>query len=81
MLPEDACYHQACDNMTNLALEPFKINADAVAYAVGTYALSLDGLATNSTRSTAVKADSLRTKPSPSVPKVLMRDGNVLEVQ
>jgi carboxypeptidase Q len=40
----DPNYHQAGDNITNLALDQFLLNSQASAYAVGTFALSTDSL-------------------------------------
>lgn len=39
----DACYHIACDNITNVNMETFELNTEAMAFMVGTYAASLDG--------------------------------------
>lgn len=39
----DACYHQACDNLDNLNIEPWLVNTQAIAHAVGFYARSLHG--------------------------------------
>lgn len=39
----DECYHQACDTSRNISNEALEQNADAIAYALGTFA--------NSTRS------------------------------
>ncbi|HKS48169.1 MAG TPA: M28 family metallopeptidase [Amycolatopsis sp.] len=36
----DACYHQACDNLGNIDRVALDNNADAVAFAIGTYAVS-----------------------------------------
>lgn len=47
----DACYHAACDNITNLALDAFEINTQAIAYSIGTYASSLSSLPSNGTAS------------------------------
>ncbi len=38
----DPCYHQACDTIDNLDLHALEVNADAVAYAVFTYAASTE---------------------------------------
>jgi carboxypeptidase Q len=40
----DACYHAACDNVTNLALDAFEVNTKAIAFSVATYAESFDSL-------------------------------------
>ena len=37
----DSCYHSACDNITNLNLEAFTLNAKCIGYMVGTYAKDL----------------------------------------
>lgn len=34
----DACYHRACDNVTNLSHEAFEVSARGIAFAVGRYA-------------------------------------------
>jgi aminopeptidase Y len=39
----DECYHQLCDDLTNLDLEAWQLNARLVAHSVATYALSFDG--------------------------------------
>ncbi len=40
----DQCYHQACDTIANLDLHALEVNADAVAYAVFTYAASTESV-------------------------------------
>ncbi|MET1062719.1 MAG: M28 family metallopeptidase [Aeromicrobium sp.] len=40
----DACYHQACDDITNLSTKAIKELGDAAAHSVGTLALSKTGL-------------------------------------
>ncbi|MGW4647035.1 M28 family metallopeptidase [Kitasatospora sp. NPDC004289] len=40
----DKCYHQACDNLSNLDLKAFDHNIDVIANAVGTYAWDLSSL-------------------------------------
>ena len=37
-IQKDPCYHEACDTFDNISLEVFDQNADAVAYAVTTFA-------------------------------------------
>ncbi|KAH8668465.1 peptidase M28 [Xylariales sp. PMI_506] len=39
----DPCYHQLCDDVSNLDLEAWEINAKLVAHSVATYAVSFDG--------------------------------------
>jgi hypothetical protein len=36
----DQCYHQACDNVTNLNTEAFELHAKVIAAPVATYSLS-----------------------------------------
>jgi Zn-dependent M28 family amino/carboxypeptidase len=48
----DQCYHQACDNVTNLALDAFETHAQAIAAAVATYALSWEGFPARNTTAT-----------------------------
>jgi Zn-dependent M28 family amino/carboxypeptidase len=38
----DPCYHQACDDLDNLALDALDVNSDAIAAAVLTYAYSTE---------------------------------------
>ncbi|MFD2418210.1 M28 family metallopeptidase [Amycolatopsis pigmentata] len=40
----DPCYHQLCDNLGNLDYVALDRNADAAAYAIGTYALSTQSI-------------------------------------
>ena len=40
--PFDPCFHQACDTYDNVNLDALEINADAVAYATLTFALSTE---------------------------------------
>ncbi|MFJ8044496.1 M28 family metallopeptidase [Kitasatospora sp. NPDC096147] len=40
----DKCYHQACDNLSNLDRKAFDRNIDVIANAVGTYAWDLSSL-------------------------------------
>ncbi len=39
-LQYDPCYHQACDTFDNVSLEVLDLNADAIAYAVLSYAMN-----------------------------------------
>ncbi|HVV12724.1 M28 family metallopeptidase [Amycolatopsis sp.] len=41
-VPYDPCYHQACDDLGNVDRTALDRNADAVAFALGTYALSTE---------------------------------------
>jgi len=40
----DPCFHQACDTYDNVSLEALDVNADAVAHATLTYAMSTEGV-------------------------------------
>ncbi|MGP3951403.1 M28 family metallopeptidase [Streptomyces sp. 7N604] len=42
--PYDACYHAACDDLSNIAMAAFDTNVDVIADAVGTYAYDLGSL-------------------------------------
>jgi Zn-dependent M28 family amino/carboxypeptidase len=42
--PYDSCYHQACDTLANVDRTALDRNVDALAGAVGRFALSLDGM-------------------------------------
>lgn len=42
-VPFDPCYHQLCDNATNLAYDAFLLNTKLIAHSVATYASSLEG--------------------------------------
>lgn len=42
-IPFDPCYHQLCDNATNLAYDAFVLNTKLIAHSVATYASSLEG--------------------------------------
>ncbi|KAF1810153.1 Zn-dependent exopeptidase [Eremomyces bilateralis CBS 781.70] len=48
-VPYDVNYHQAGDNVTNLALDAFEVNTKGIAAAVGTYSISFEGLNLNTT--------------------------------
>jgi len=48
----DQCYHQACDNVTNLELGAFETHAKAIADAVATYSLSWEGFPARNTTAT-----------------------------
>jgi Zn-dependent M28 family amino/carboxypeptidase len=55
----DSCYHQACDNVTNLAMDAFETHAKGIAAAVATYSLSWEGFParnTTVTKRSVVKA-------------------------
>lgn len=39
----DQCYHQLCDDVSNLAMDAWEANAKLVAHSVATYALSFEG--------------------------------------
>ncbi len=40
----DPCYHEACDDLSNISMEAFDVNIDVIANAVGTYAHDLRSL-------------------------------------
>jgi Zn-dependent M28 family amino/carboxypeptidase len=42
----DACYHSACDTLSNINMSAFDTNIDLIANAVGTYAYDLSSLTT-----------------------------------
>lgn len=48
----DQCYHQACDNVTNLAIDAFETHAKAIAVSVATYAFSWEGFPARNTTAT-----------------------------
>lgn len=43
-IPYDPCYHSACDSFDNVDLRALEVNADAVAFAVLTYAYSTESV-------------------------------------
>jgi Zn-dependent M28 family amino/carboxypeptidase len=52
----DSCYHQACDDLGNVDRVALDRNADAMAYVIGTYALStedVNGIAPETTKNRA----------------------------
>ncbi|PFH47523.1 hypothetical protein AMATHDRAFT_67605 [Amanita thiersii Skay4041] len=54
--PYDACYHKACDNIQNLNVGAWVNNTKAMAHAVSTFAMSLDGVP----RRVETKSDTVR---------------------
>lgn len=42
-IPYDVCYHELCDDVSNLNLEAWEVNAKLVAHSVATYARSFEG--------------------------------------
>jgi len=56
----DQCYHQACDNVTNLALDAFETHAKGIAAAVATYTFSWEGFPARNT--TVVKRSVVRPR-------------------
>lgn len=54
--PWDACYHQACDNLTNINWEALTVNAKAAARAAATLANSLEGAPPRQKTSSNVQA-------------------------
>ena len=42
--PLDACYHQKCDDIDNLALDAYLLNTQSIANSVAKYALSWEGI-------------------------------------
>ncbi|KAH7329504.1 hypothetical protein B0I35DRAFT_448601 [Stachybotrys elegans] len=53
----DHCYHQLCDDTTNVDLEAWEINTKLIAHSVATYAHSLDGFPKRDVDAT-IKAES-----------------------
>ncbi|KAL7943352.1 Zn-dependent exopeptidase [Trichoderma barbatum] len=49
--PEDACYHQACDNLDNINWDAITVNTKAAGRAAAQLALSLDGIPPRETTS------------------------------
>ncbi|KAJ6784089.1 hypothetical protein PWT90_06853 [Aphanocladium album] len=49
--PNDPCYHQACDNLTNINWDAFQLNAKAAAYVAAKFALDLQGVPSRNTTS------------------------------
>ncbi|MFJ4920670.1 M28 family peptidase [Streptomyces sp. NPDC088725] len=49
----DACYHSACDDLTNIDMKAFGINVGVIADAVGTYAHDLGPLAKGTSTTSA----------------------------
>lgn len=47
----DKCYHQLCDDVSNLAFDAFLVNTKLIAHSVATYAKSLDDFPKRSTES------------------------------
>ncbi len=58
----DKCYHQACDNMTNLSAQALNEMGDAAAFGVGTLALSKSGLYPDSSRKANKKASTAKAQ-------------------
>jgi fructose-1,6-bisphosphatase/inositol monophosphatase family enzyme len=56
----DQCYHQACDNATNLNMDAFETHTKAIADAVATYSLSWEGFPARNT--TAVKRSAIKSR-------------------
>ncbi|KAK3319521.1 hypothetical protein B0T19DRAFT_375028 [Cercophora scortea] len=54
----DPCYHQACDNLDNINWDAITINTKAAANALGTLALSLDGVPARSPPAPALRGRS-----------------------
>jgi Zn-dependent M28 family amino/carboxypeptidase len=52
----DACYHAACDTLSNIDMSAFDTNIDVIAHAVGTYAHDLSSL-TEPVESVPTKGD------------------------
>ena len=59
-LAYDPCYHQACDDITNLNTKGFGEMADAAAHATYTFARSKSGLFEDSSRKAAKKSKKVR---------------------
>jgi carboxypeptidase Q len=45
----DECYHAACDDIDNLALDAFLVNTKAIAHSIATYATDLSSIPRNTT--------------------------------
>jgi Zn-dependent M28 family amino/carboxypeptidase len=58
----DACYHQACDNVTNLEMNAFELHAKAIAAAVATYSSSWEGFPARNT--TVAKRSAVKPRSS-----------------
>lgn len=52
----DKCYHQLCDDLTNLSWDAFMVNTKLIAHSVATYANSLDGFPERDTVNGTVNA-------------------------
>jgi Zn-dependent M28 family amino/carboxypeptidase len=61
-IPFDPCYHQACDNLGNVNRSILDKNADAVAFAVGRYALDTSDINGVGAKSKAASAAAARAK-------------------
>ncbi|KAF2462418.1 hypothetical protein BDY21DRAFT_331354 [Lineolata rhizophorae] len=74
----DPCYHSACDNVTNLAMDAFVVDTEAIASAVATYALSWESLPppSNATAKTRkARRDLVRSAPGLSMAELGKRHG------
>lgn len=60
----DKCYHQLCDDVSNLAWDAFLVNTKLIAHSVATYANSLEGFPEREQHNHTVSALTDRT-PSP----------------
>lgn len=75
----DANYHGAGDNVSNLALDAFEVNSKASAWAVATYALSLDSLYANVTTNVTKRSVDVKRRKKFQQPTVI--DGVVQVVE
>ena len=62
-LPYDAHYHKAGDTIDNLNHEAFLVNSQATAFAVATYANSLDSIPPRGSDQTIQSKPMMRRKP------------------
>ncbi|GMM38907.1 aminopeptidase Y [Saccharomycopsis crataegensis] len=67
----DHCYHQLCDDLTNVDYEAWEFNTKLIAHSVATYGFSLDGFP-------AKKAASEINTQSKETPQFKYRGGNLI---
>lgn len=53
--PYDTCYHQACDDISNIHWEAITVNTKAAAHAAVEFALSLEGVPARNRSATPVR--------------------------
>ena len=61
----DQCYHQACDNLGNVDRTALDRNADAVAFVLGSYAISTEDINGVPPRTARAKARAAAAKSAP----------------